>query len=63
MNPMAKTHGMKADPLRYLWSKYECFLLNGWREILFKGNFNKNFEVNSTKMMESNKHTKIQMDE
>ena len=24
---------MKADPPGYLWSKYECFLMSGWRDI------------------------------
>ena len=32
MNPGAKTHGMKADPLKYPWFKYECFLLSEWLE-------------------------------
>ena len=26
-------HGMKAGPPGYLWSKYECFLMSGCRDI------------------------------
>ena len=33
MNPGAKTYGMEADPPRYPWSKYECFLMSGWWDI------------------------------
>ena len=40
MNPGAKTHGTEADPLRYPWFKYECFLMSGLRDILTKRNFN-----------------------
>ena len=31
---------MKADPPGYLWSKYECFLISGWRDIPHLRNFN-----------------------
>ena len=31
---------MKADPPGYLWSKYECFLMSGWRDIPHLRNFN-----------------------
>ena len=34
MDPGVRSHGMKAYPPRYLWSKYECFLLSGWWDIL-----------------------------
>ena len=27
MDPEVRSHGMKADPPGYLWSKYECFLM------------------------------------
>ena len=33
MNPRAKTNGREADPPRYPWSEYECFLMSGWRDI------------------------------
>ena len=26
MDPRVRCHGMKANPIGYLWSKYECFL-------------------------------------
>ena len=29
MDPGVRSHGMKADPPEYLWSKYECFLMSG----------------------------------
>ena len=28
-------HGMKANPTRYLWCKYECFLTSGCQNIDF----------------------------
>ena len=34
MDPGVRSHGMKADPSEYLWSKYECFLMSGWWDIL-----------------------------
>ena len=33
MNPGASTHDMEADPLGDPWSKYECFLMGGWKDI------------------------------
>ena len=29
MDPGVRCHGMKANPLGYLWSTYECFLTTG----------------------------------
>ena len=54
MNPGANTHGMEADPLRDRWSKNECFLMSGWRDIPIRETLTKNFDINSTNMMESN---------
>ena len=34
MDPGVRSRGMKADPPGYLWSKYEYFLMSGWRDIL-----------------------------
>ena len=34
MDPGVRSHGMKADPPGCLWSKYECFLMSGWWDIL-----------------------------
>ena len=33
INPGVRSHGTKADPHGYLWSKYESFLMSGWRDI------------------------------
>ena len=33
MDPGVRCHGMKANPTRYLWSKYECFLMSGCQDI------------------------------
>ena len=33
MGPRVRSHGMKADPPGYLWSKYECFLMS-WLVVL-----------------------------
>ena len=38
--PRAKSHGMKAESLKYPWFKYKCFLLSGWRDIVTMRNFN-----------------------
>ena len=35
MDPGARYHGMKANPIGYLWSKYECFLTTGCQDIDF----------------------------
>ena len=40
MDPGVRSHGMKADPPGYLLSKYECFLMSGWRDIPHLRNFN-----------------------
>ena len=33
MDPRVRCHGMKANPTRYLWSKYECFLMSGCQDM------------------------------
>ena len=33
MDPWVRYHGMKANPTRYLWSKSECFLINGYQDM------------------------------
>ena len=33
MYPWVRYHGMKAYPTLYLWSKAECFLINGYRDM------------------------------
>ena len=33
MDPWVRCHGMKANPTRYLWSKYECFLMSGCQDM------------------------------
>ena len=55
---------MEADPLRDPWSKYECFLMSGWREIYpLKETLTENFDVNSTNAMKvTNEWTNIWMD-
>ena len=35
MDPGVGCHGMKANPIGYLWSKYECFLTTGCQNIDF----------------------------
>ena len=40
MDPGIRSHGMKADPPGYLQSKYECFLMSGWWDILHSSCFN-----------------------
>ena len=35
MDPGFPCHGMKANPIGYLWSKYECFLTTGCQDIDF----------------------------
>ena len=34
MDPVVRSHGIEVDPPGYLWSKYECFLMSGWWDIL-----------------------------
>ena len=36
MDPGVRCHRMKANPIGYLWSKYECFLTTGCQDIDFK---------------------------
>ena len=45
MDPGVRSHGIKANPPGYLWSKYECFLMSGWWDILHSSCFNVNFQV------------------
>ena len=33
MDPWVRCHGMKANPTGYLWSKYECFLMSGCKDM------------------------------
>ena len=33
MDPGVRCHGMKANPIGSLWSKYECFLTTGCQDI------------------------------
>ena len=35
MDPGVRCDGMKANPIGYLWSKYECFLTTGFQDIDF----------------------------
>ena len=35
-DPRVRCHGMKANPIGYLWPKYECFLTTGCQDIDFK---------------------------
>ena len=48
MDPGVRSHGMKVDPPGYLWSKYECFLMSGWWDILHLICFNVKLGSNST---------------
>ena len=67
MDPGLRSHGMKADPPGYLWSKYECFLMSGWWDILHSSCLNVKLWSNSTNGTEvrtneptnerTNKHT------
>ena len=47
MDPWVRSHGMKADPPGYLWSKYECCLMSGWWDILHSSCFNVKLWSNS----------------
>ena len=40
MDPGVVSHGLKADPPGYLWSKYDCFLMSGCWDIPHLRNFN-----------------------
>ena len=35
MDPGVRSHGMKANPTWYLWSKYEYFLISGCQDMGF----------------------------
>ena len=61
MDPAVSSHGMKADPPRYLWSKYECFLMSGWWDIPHSSCFNVKLWSNSTNGTKL--RTNIRMDE
>ena len=39
MDPGIRCHGMKANPTRYQWFKYECFLISGCEDLDLE-NFN-----------------------
>ena len=63
MDPGVRNHGMKADTPGYLWSKYECFLMSGWWDILHSSCLNVKLWSNSMNGTEvwmneqSNEHT------
>ena len=48
MDPGVRSHGMKANPPEYLRSKYECFLISGWWDILHLSCFNVKHWSNAT---------------
>ena len=56
MNPGARTYGMKADPSRYLWPKYECFLIWDCQDISILRNINVKLWCNSTNVTEARMH-------
>ena len=58
MDAGVRRHGMKADPPGYLWSKYECFLMSGWWDILHSSCLHVKLWSNSM-----NQRTNIQMEE
>ena len=59
MDPGVRSHGMKADPPGSLWSKYECFLMSGWWDILRSSCLHVKLWSNSTngKEVRTNKQT------
>ena len=59
MDPGVRSHGMKADPPGYLWSKYECFLMSGWWDILHSSCLHGKLWSNSTygTEVQMNEHT------
>ena len=73
MDTGVRSHGMKADPPEYLWSKYECFLMSGWWDILHSSCLNVKLWSNSTSGTEirtneqtnerTNERTNIRTDE
>ena len=48
MDPGVMSLGMKADRPGNLWSKYECYLMSGWWDILHSSCFNVKLWSNST---------------
>ena len=48
MDPWMRSHGMKADPPGYLASKYVCFLMSGWWDILHSSCLHVKLRSNST---------------
>ena len=48
MDPGVRSHGLKADPPGYRWSKCECFLVSGCWDIPHLRNFNIKLWSNST---------------
>ena len=65
MDPGLRSHGMKANPPGYLWSKYECFLICGWWDILHSSCLHVKLWSNSTNRTEvrTNKQTYERKDE
>ena len=64
MDPGVRSNGMKADPLGYLWSKYECFLMSSWWDILHSNCLNIKLwsnSTNGTKYERTNKWTNEHM--
>ena len=61
--PEVRSHGKKPDPPGYLWSKYECFLMSGWWDILRSSCLHVKLWSNSTNRTEvrmneqTNEHT------
>ena len=56
MDPEVTSHGIKADPPGYVWSKYECFLMLSCWDIPHLRNFNVKLWSNSTNGTESRKN-------
>ena len=69
MDPGLRSHGMKADPPGYIRSKYECFLMNAWWDILHSSCLHVKLLNNSTNGTEvrtneqTNERTNIRTDE
>ena len=69
MDPGVQCHGMKANPIGYLWSKYECFLTTGCQDIDFyktltkwnrngnlydRGDYNSSFALRAVELKSGN---------
>ena len=65
MDPGVWSHGIKANPPGYLWSKYEYFLKSGWWDILHSSCLNVKLWSNSTNGTEvrTNERTHKRKDE